>query len=160
RAYAAGDDLASACRLLPRGVDDGDALPRALRLEAGLIEAVAAHRRGDRRTATRMLERGVGGAEPGGVRRGFNRARPAARELLLGHLDSGTAYWTTVKDLIAAIDDRATGEQTTAGLPEALTEREVTVLRYLQSVLSNAEIASDMCVSVNTVKTHVRNIYR
>ena len=38
--------------------------------------------------------------------------------------------------------------------------RELTVLRFLQSVLSNEEIASKMFVSVNTVKTHVRNIYR
>jgi LuxR family maltose regulon positive regulatory protein len=157
RAYLAGDDLASACRFLPCG---GDTLPRALRLEAGLIEAVAAHRRGDQRAATRLLERVLEDAEPDGFRRVFVRAGPAARDLLVGHLDSGTAYWTTVNALIAAIDDHATGQPATAALPEALTDREVTVLRYLQSVLSNAEIASDMCVSVNTVKTHVRNIYR
>jgi LuxR family maltose regulon positive regulatory protein len=34
------------------------------------------------------------------------------------------------------------------------------VLRYLQGVLSNPEIASELCLSVNTIKTHVRNIYR
>jgi LuxR family maltose regulon positive regulatory protein len=43
---------------------------------------------------------------------------------------------------------------------EPLTDRELTVLRYLQSVLSNGEIAAEMTVSVNTVKTHVRSIYR
>ncbi len=37
---------------------------------------------------------------------------------------------------------------------------ELTVLRYLQGVLSNPEIASELCLSVNTIKTHVRNIYR
>ena len=50
---------------------------------------------------------------------------------------------------------RSAGEQN-----EPLTERELTVLRYLQSVLSNEEIASKLFVSPNTVKTHVRNIYR
>jgi LuxR family maltose regulon positive regulatory protein len=34
------------------------------------------------------------------------------------------------------------------------------VLRYLQSMLSNEEIAAKLFVSINTVKTHVRHIYR
>ena len=52
-------------------------------------------------------------------------------------------------------------EERAAGRPdEPLTERELTVLRFLQSVLSNEEIASKLFVSVNTLKTHVRNIYR
>ncbi|MET8832926.1 LuxR C-terminal-related transcriptional regulator, partial [Micromonospora sp. NPDC004540] len=52
---------------------------------------------------------------------------------------------------------RAGAERT---LDEPLTERELTILRYLQSILSNVEIASELSLSVNTVKTHVRNIYR
>lgn len=48
----------------------------------------------------------------------------------------------------------------TANVPLPLSERELTVLRYLQSILSNAEIAAEMSISVNTVKTHVRSIYR
>jgi LuxR family maltose regulon positive regulatory protein len=48
----------------------------------------------------------------------------------------------------------------TGDLIEPLTERELTVLRYLQETLSNVEIASILYVSVNTVKTHVKNIYR
>jgi LuxR family maltose regulon positive regulatory protein len=43
---------------------------------------------------------------------------------------------------------------------ESLTGRELTVLRYLQGAMANGEIAGDLSVSVNTVKTHVRNIYR
>ena len=34
------------------------------------------------------------------------------------------------------------------------------MLRYLQGTLSNVEIASTLHVSINTVKTHIRNIYR
>jgi LuxR family maltose regulon positive regulatory protein len=45
-------------------------------------------------------------------------------------------------------------------LIEALTEREHVVLRYLASTLSNAEIAAQLYLSVNTVKTHQRMIYR
>ena len=43
---------------------------------------------------------------------------------------------------------------------DPLTERERTVLRYLASTLSNAEIAAELYVSVTTVKTHQRALYR
>jgi len=45
-------------------------------------------------------------------------------------------------------------------LMEPLTEREQAVLAYLPTMLKSAEIASEMFVSVNTVKTHQRAIYR
>ena len=34
------------------------------------------------------------------------------------------------------------------------------MLRYLTSALSNVEIADELYVSVNTVKTHIKSIYR
>ena len=40
-----------------------------------------------------------------------------------------------------------------------LSEREITVLGLLPSMLSLDEIAVDLTVSVNTVKSHVRSIY-
>ena len=43
---------------------------------------------------------------------------------------------------------------------EKLTERERDVMRYLRTSLSPHEIARALSVSVNTVKTHQRNIYR
>jgi LuxR family maltose regulon positive regulatory protein len=45
-------------------------------------------------------------------------------------------------------------------LVDALTEREHVVLGYLASTLSNAEIAADLFLSINTLKTHQRMIYR
>ena len=45
-------------------------------------------------------------------------------------------------------------------LPEHLTERELIVLRYLPTMLKAAEIANDLFVTVNTVKSHLRAIYR
>ena len=43
---------------------------------------------------------------------------------------------------------------------DELTEREMAVLRLLPSELSQREIASTLYVSLNTVKTHARGIYR
>ena len=52
--------------------------------------------------------------------------------------------------------DRVRSEQ----LVEELTDRELAVLRYLPSQLSQREIAGELYVSLNTVKTHCRAIYR
>jgi LuxR family maltose regulon positive regulatory protein len=43
---------------------------------------------------------------------------------------------------------------------EQLSERETEVLRYLAEMLSTAEIAATMFISVNTVRTHIRSILR
>jgi len=48
----------------------------------------------------------------------------------------------------------------TAPLLEPLSDRELTVLRFLPTLMSNAEIAAEMYVSVNTVKTHLKHVYR
>lgn len=132
-----------------------------VRLAAGLLDATVARRGGDHRRAALCLERVLRLAEPEGFRRIFTRADPPVRDLLAAHLDSGTAYWPLLTDLLNA-DDPPAGPDP-GGPPvlgEPLTERELTVLRYLQSILSNVEIAAEMSLSVNTIKTHVRNIYR
>jgi LuxR family maltose regulon positive regulatory protein len=45
-------------------------------------------------------------------------------------------------------------------LVEPLSDREITVLRYLCSRLTYQEIAAALYVSLNTLKSHVRNVYR
>ena len=45
-------------------------------------------------------------------------------------------------------------------MAEPLTERELEVLRLVARMLTNAEVASEMYITVNTVKTHLRNVYR
>ena len=47
-----------------------------------------------------------------------------------------------------------------SGLVDQLTDRELSVLRYLPSTLTQREIAAELYVSLNTVKTHCRAIYR
>jgi ATP/maltotriose-dependent transcriptional regulator MalT len=60
-------------------------------------------------------------------------------------------------DFIEVLDIIRTAEPVST---EALTERERVVLHYLPTLMSNAEIAAEMVVSVNTVKTHLKSIYR
>jgi ATP/maltotriose-dependent transcriptional regulator MalT len=51
-------------------------------------------------------------------------------------------------------------EPDTVAMLEQLSHREVEVLRYLPSVLTAGEIGAELCVTVNTVKAHLRSIYR
>ncbi|MFI7023731.1 LuxR C-terminal-related transcriptional regulator [Micromonospora sp. NPDC049900] len=160
-ALRAGDPRAAA-RLLPDWASSVD-WPLPVRLDAALLEAVLAAREGDGRRAGRTVEQALDLAAPDGYRRPFTRAEPGLRDLLAAHLDSGTAHWPMVSDLVRAVevpDERGAADGPVAALDEPLTERELTILRYLQSILSNVEIAAELSVSVNTVKTHVRNIYR
>jgi LuxR family maltose regulon positive regulatory protein len=56
----------------------------------------------------------------------------------------------------------SSGAQSTISgdLPERLTQRELTILRFLPTGMSTVEIADELCLSVNTVKTHLAAIYR
>ncbi|MBM7490190.1 LuxR family maltose regulon positive regulatory protein [Micromonospora luteifusca] len=158
----AGDAAATGRALPAWQAPAATAWPLPVRLDAGLLDAVLAEQAGDGRRAGRILEQVLDLAGPQGCRRVFTRAEPAVRALLAAHLDAGTAHFALVSDLV-----RGSGRSTARAaaepggtLDEPLTERELTILRYLQSILSNVEIATELSLSVNTVKTHVRNIYR
>ncbi|TDC92014.1 LuxR C-terminal-related transcriptional regulator [Actinomadura sp. 7K507] len=125
-----------------------------LSLEARLLEALAADRLGHDRHVSTTLEKTLQLADHERFRGVFLREGPAARRLLSAHLDSGTACWPFVMEIVGCAAER------TDGPAAPLTERELTVLRYLQSVLTTEEIAAELHLSVNTVKTHTRHIYR
>ncbi|WP_431937278.1 LuxR C-terminal-related transcriptional regulator [Micromonospora sp. RP3T] len=164
RLWLRAGDARAAVRALPDWTGPGAAgWPLPVRLGAGLLDAALAGAAGDGRRAGRLLEETLALAEPDGCRRVFTRAEPGVRDLLAAHLDSGTAYWATVSDLVRGVDaSGADGapDGPARALDEPLTERELTILRYLQSILTNVEIAAELSLSVNTVKTHVRNVYR
>lgn len=63
-------------------------------------------------------------------------------------------------DRVESRHGRAAPAPSVAELVEDLTDRELGVLRYLPSELSQREIASELFVSLNTVKTHCKAIYR
>ena len=83
---------------------------------------------------------------------------------------SGTAAPTTPGDTAverttteasgAGPVERSAGRGTVEPLVEPLTERELEVLELLGSGRTNREIASDLFISVGTIKAHTANIYR
>jgi LuxR family transcriptional regulator, maltose regulon positive regulatory protein len=66
-----------------------------------------------------------------------------------------------IRKLLAATERNASGAAlSAAGLPEPLSERELEVLQLVAAGKSNRRIASELFVSVGTVKTHLNNAYR
>ncbi|MGH9214401.1 MAG: LuxR C-terminal-related transcriptional regulator [Acidimicrobiales bacterium] len=62
--------------------------------------------------------------------------------------------------LLAAIADAPSPTRLSAVLVDALSARESIVLRYLPTSLSNKEVATELHMSVNTLKTHLKHINR
>ena len=82
----------------------------------------------------------------------------AARAIVDASPDPGM-----VGTYLARIESRHQIEQTQVrsdALIDDLTDRELAVLRYLPTPLSQREIAAELYVSLNTVKTHARGVYR
>jgi LuxR family maltose regulon positive regulatory protein len=78
----------------------------------------------------------------------------------LDHLRHSTSHRWFASDLLSSLDGNGDGAAAPAELLEPLTAREADVLRYLPSNMSNADIAGELFVSVNTIKYHVKSIYR
>jgi len=135
--------------------------PPWLELEARVTEAVAYRAAGDGDRALAALDSALALAEPEAVRRPFVDAGSAVRALLGDHLRRTNAHRWLAAELVALIDGRSsTDGNAPAELLEALSDREAEVLHYLPTIMSNADIAAELYVSVNTVKTHVKSIYR
>jgi LuxR family maltose regulon positive regulatory protein len=85
------------------------------------------------------------------------RARLAAADGLLAQCPSALGL-VDFRNRVAG----EVGEPLGAPAPDVglLSERELSVLQYLRSELTLREIAEDLFLSVNTVKTHAGSVYR
>jgi LuxR family maltose regulon positive regulatory protein len=129
--------------------------------EAWLLDALARDALADRDQAAASLERALTLAELGGFRRSFLDAGAPARSMLARYRQRVPTSWSYLDQLLQAATESA--RATTAAPPtliEQLTERERIVLRYLPSLMTYEEIASDLYVSLNTVKSHAHGIFR
>jgi len=129
-----------------------------VRLSGLLVEAMARdalHEPG----AAAALERALEIADAEGVRRPFLDGGAPLRRVLQRHAcrrNSSAPLLAGILDALPAAVDDVGGR----GPAEPLSERERAVLRLMPTILANTEIAGELFVSVNTVKTHLRSIYR
>ncbi len=160
--------LAEAQLLLARGrpeeaaeaLDAAAAAPdpgRAHVVQYRVLQAVAA---GDAAGAGRALEAALAAAEATRQLRPFVAVGRRMEDLLRDRIRQGTAHRALVDELLDVLGDRHRAPRSSAPLLEPLSGREETILRYLPTTLSNREIASELFVTTNTVKSHLRSIYR
>jgi LuxR family maltose regulon positive regulatory protein len=154
--------LADALRLLDRLGGAAQAGRRIGSLiEIRILQAAALHAAGRDAEATRSLEDALTLAGAEGHVRLFLHAGPGVIALLRT-LDEQVA---AVPALQEALDAAATGQRPAPrpggddGLVEPLSARELDVLRMLRTDLSGPDIAAELFVSLNTLRTHTRNIY-
>jgi LuxR family transcriptional regulator, maltose regulon positive regulatory protein len=124
--------------------------------QAWLLEAIARDALGDAAAARRALERALDLAKP--ERLLFPFLLDPAPGLLDRHRRLGTAHAALISEILAKGVSGGLGGPAPR-LTEPLSESEIRVLRYLPTKLSAPEIADQLYLSVNTVKTHMRHVY-
>jgi LuxR family transcriptional regulator, maltose regulon positive regulatory protein len=127
-------------------------------VELLVLQALAEQARGDVPAALDVLDRALTLAEPQDrVRLFLDEGRPMAA--LLRGLAGRTASPGSVRRLLAAFPAEDGGAPARSGLVEPLSARELDVLRLLGTDLDGPAIARELFVSLNTVRTHTKNIY-
>ena len=133
--------------------------PRGWVVQAFLLDAIARDALGDPAAAARAVERALDLAELDGALLPF-LLHPAS-ELLSRHARQGTAHAALISrilDLLASEQPRSAAADP-ARLRTPFSDSESRVLRYLPTNLSVPEIAGELYLSVNTVRTHIRHVY-
>jgi LuxR family maltose regulon positive regulatory protein len=147
-------------------------VPLEVRVDAWLALAEQSFGEGDVVRSEACVERALRLAAPERLRRPFLEATPDVRALLGRRSLAGRARWLHPEsppheDAAHTVGqgpdprppvnlEAARGE----ALVNPLTKKELEVLGHLAELLTTEEIAEAMYVSVNTVRSHVRNILR
>lgn len=132
-------------------------------IEILVLEALALHAEHGARDVPRALvplERALRLAEPEEFVRVFVGEGPPMAALLHA-LARQQPSWPYPRRLLAALESaRGTpARRASPALVEQLSARELDVLRLLASDLDGPEIARELVVSLNTMRTHTKNIY-
>ena len=127
--------------------------------EALLLEAIARDALRDPGAASRAIERALDVAEPGGLLLPF--LLYPAPELLQRQTRLRTAHPSLIAEILNLLSGHTPSARLkdAAPLQEPLSESELRVLRYLATNLRGPEIAAELFVSLNTIRTHLRNVY-
>jgi LuxR family transcriptional regulator, maltose regulon positive regulatory protein len=129
------------------------------RAGAFLLEAIARDALGDPGATQSALERALDLTEPDGALLWF--LLYPVPGLLKRHAQHGTTHAALTADILSLPAGNRSAPPPAGPRPplEPLSDSELRVLRYLPTNLTTPEIARELYVSQNTVKTHIRNLY-
>jgi LuxR family maltose regulon positive regulatory protein len=162
-AWTAAGDRDNARRALDPVLADRDGAPEQVRLHAWLADARISYYGGDSARGRRSLASALRLAQRNQLRLPFALERGWIEPVL--QADDWLAGIHQHLLGPARRDDRppvspGTSQKALISVVESLTEREREVLRHYTSLASRAEVASQMYISVNTLKSHLKSIYR
>src|SRR5215208_4682042 len=169
RLLIAREDYDEALQLLDRVREVAEAADRKGNIiEILTLQALALRAKDEKTRALNIMGQAFALGEPEGYVRTYVDEGPAMVELLSEVLeaqqksrlafDVPTHY---LRKLMAVLERGATGATLPAArLPEPLSERELEVLQLIAAGKTNRQIATELFVSVGTVKTHINNVYR
>jgi LuxR family transcriptional regulator, maltose regulon positive regulatory protein len=161
-AWMAAGNGHNARRALAPVLATGTQAPERVRLQAWLVDAQLSYSSSDGARGHRSLASALRLAQreqlrlPFAIERGWIEPVLRRDPVLAGAHQRlfAPAPHPTQLPAPAALPDQATA------LIEPLTEREREVLRHVARLLDTTEIASEMYISINTVKTHMKSIHR
>lgn len=155
----AQDDATGCLTLLSRRMPSLDAYG-APAVDGRVVASLAAARlRKDARSLTSISD-AIDIAVRNTVVRPFLLAGESVRPIVRRHQRLVGRHSAFTSALLAALGPASSTSAPPAEPTEALTERELSVLAYLPTYLRSNDIADDLFLSVNTVKSHLQAIYR
>ncbi len=160
-AWLAADDAPAARRALATAGAQEKREPASL--DGWLIDARLSYQSGNGARGHRSLERALQLGEVEQNRLPFAREQAWLRPILRRDPELVRRYGQLLRDDLQSLGADPGALPVTQPQPlvvDALSEREREVLERLSGMLSTAEIATEMYISVNTVKTHLKSIYR
>ncbi len=138
-------------------------------LELLPLKSMILSKMGEQEKAIKSLEQALSSAEPEGYKRCFIQFGEGLVPLLRQVIKNGQ-HQEFILELLANIEgkeitkpvlmaDQIANRLADEKLLESLSDRELEVLRWMASGCTNMEIAQELVLSLNTIKSHARNIY-
>jgi LuxR family maltose regulon positive regulatory protein len=164
RAWLAAGDAAEARRTLAAALEtSADEESERVRLEAWLTDALLSFRNGDEARGRRSLKQALQLGEAEKRRLPFTMERSWLRPVLMRHPELASAHRQLLGPGLAPVAvpaQRNAPDDAAPVIVEQLSSRERDVLRHVAEMLDTADIATEMYISVHTVKTHLKSIFR
>jgi LuxR family maltose regulon positive regulatory protein len=162
RYYLASGEPEKASKLLHQLVKPVEESGRwGTMIEVLALQSLAMQAQGDVERAIAPMEQALSLAEPEGYVRIFIDLGPEMKGPLQSIISADGNLKAYAQTLLAAYQDaepQGTSDKTQT-LVEPLSERELEVLALLSQGMSGPEISAELFVSLNTIKSHIKNIY-